>query len=139
MKTIQVSDATHSLLAQRKRQAGVATLDAVIASALGAAGRRQRLLALEPAVATVCHHHRVQRLRIFGSAAKGQDGPDSDLDLLVDFEPGARPGLFGLAELGEDLEALLGTRVDVTTEGGLHPKLHDRILAEAEPVWTAAA
>ncbi len=137
MKTIQVSGATHARLVKRKLSSGAATLDAVIASALGSTGRRARLAALAPAVAAVCRGHRVRRLRIFGSAAKGRDGPDSDLDLLVDFEPAARPGLFGLAELGEDLQEILGTKVDITTEKGLHPRLRARILAEAEEVWTS--
>jgi uncharacterized protein len=137
MKTIQVSEATHALLVQRKLAAGASTLDAVIASALGAVGRRARLVALAPAVGAVCRQHGVRRLRVFGSAATGKDGPGSDLDLLVDFEGGARPGLFGVAELGEDLEALLGTKVDVTTEAGLHPRIRKRVVAAAEDVWTA--
>ena len=137
MKTIQVSDPIHARLVERKLALGAATLDAVIASVLGAAGRRARLQQLAPAVSAVCRLHKVARLRIFGSAAKGADGPGSDLDLLVDFEPGARPGLFGLYGLGEDLQALLGTKVDVTTENGLHPKVRDRVLNEAEVVWTA--
>lgn len=137
MKTIQVSDNTHAVLVERKLAAGAATLDTVIAEALGTTGRRARLTALAPAVAAICREHKVRRLRIFGSAASGRDGPGSDLDLLVDFQPSARPGLFGLAQLGEDLSAILGTKVDVTTEKGLHPGIRKRVLAGAEEVWTA--
>jgi predicted nucleotidyltransferase len=89
------------------------------------------------AIDAICRKYEVQRLRLFGSAARGEDGPDSDLDLVVDFVKGARPGLFGLAELGEDLESLLGTRVDVTTEAGLHPRMKAKVLAGAEVVWSA--
>ncbi len=137
VKTIQVSDSTHARLVERKQASGSATLDGVIAEALGTAGRRARLAALAPAVGAVCREHKVRRLRIFGSAASGTDGPKSDLDLLVDFLPGARPGLFGLAELGEDLESLLGTKVDITTENGLHARIRARVVAVAQEVWSA--
>lgn len=137
MKTIQVSDATHAALVERKNADGAATLDAIISLALGATGRRARFQALAPAVGVLARHHGVKRLRIFGSAAHGKDGPKSDLDLLVDFQPGTRPGLFGLAELGEDLQTLLGTKVDITTEAGLHAKIRDRVVASAQEVWRA--
>lgn len=136
MKTIQVSDPVHAQLVERKLALGVATLDAVIAAALGRTGRRARLQQFGPAVAAVCRARKVARLRIFGSAATGKDGPDSDIDLLVDFLPGARPGLSGLAGLGDDLQAILGAKVDVTTENGLHPKIRARVVKEAEVVWT---
>jgi uncharacterized protein len=137
MKTIQVSDPIHAQLVERKLALGAATLDAVIAAALGSTGRRARLQQFAPAVSAVCRARKVARLRIFGSAAVGKDGPASDLDLIVDFEPGSRPGLSGLAGLGEDLQDVLGTKVDITTENGLHPKIRDRVLKEAEVVWTA--
>lgn len=137
MKTIQVSDPIHAQLVERKLASGAATLDAVIASALGAGGRRARLQQLAPAVSVLCRARKVARLRIFGSAAVGKDGPDSDLDLIVDFEPGARPGLSGLYGLGDDLQAILGTKVDVTTENGLHHRIRERVIGEAEVVWTA--
>ncbi|MEK6974869.1 MAG: nucleotidyltransferase family protein [Candidatus Thermoplasmatota archaeon] len=137
MKTIQVSDPVHAQLIERKLALGAATLDAVIASALGRTGRRARLQQFRPAVSAVCRARKVARLRIFGSAAVGKDGPDSDIDLIVDFEPGARPGLSGLYGLGEDLQDILGTKVDVTTENGLHHKIRARVVKEAEVVWTS--
>ena len=137
MKTIQVSDLIHAQLVERKLSLGAATLDAVIASALGNTGRRARLQQLGPAVSAVCRARKVARLRIFGSAAVGKDGPGSDIDLIVDFEPGSRPGLSGLYGLGDDLQAILGTKVDVTTENGLHHRIRARVVEEAEVVWTA--
>ena len=137
MKTIQVSDDLHARLVKRKVASGAATLDAVISSGLGYTGRRARLGQFAPAVSAVCRARKVASLRIFGSAAVGKDGPGSDIDLIVDFEPGSRPGLFGLYGLGDDLQEILGTKVDVTTENGLHPKIRDRVLKEAEVVWTA--
>lgn len=70
--------------------------------------------------------------RVFGSASKGTDRERSDLDLLVDALPGAT--LFDLGGLQEELETLLGVRVDLLTPGDLPRSLRDRILAEAKPV-----
>lgn len=66
---------------------------------------------------------------IFGSVARGEDTPESDLDLLVRMKPDAT--LFDLAALGEAIKELLGIEVDVVSEGGLKPERDDDILAEA--------
>lgn len=71
-------------------------------------------------------------LRVFGSVARGEAGPASDLDLLVKFEP--ERTLLDLAGLELDLEDLLQCEVDVVEEGGLSPYMEDRILAEAVPL-----
>jgi len=68
-------------------------------------------------------------VRIFGSVARGDDGMDSDVDFLVNLEPGR--SLFDLGGLLMDLQDLLGRKVDVVTEAGLHWYVRDRILAEA--------
>jgi uncharacterized protein len=73
-----------------------------------------------------------RNLRVFGSVARGESGPDSDLDLLVDMENGRT--LLDLVGLWQDLEEALGRRVDVVSEGGLSPHLRDRILREAIPL-----
>ena len=72
------------------------------------------------------------RLRLFDSHASGKATESSDLDLLVDFEPGR--DLFDLVGLKQDLEALLGRPVDVLEEEGLSPYLRDRILREAKSI-----
>lgn len=87
--------------------------------------RRNDLLALAT-------RHRALRIRIFGSVARGDDNPDSDIDLLVDFAPEA--SLLDLVGLQQDAEALLGRRVDVVTPDGISPFLRDRILGEARPL-----
>ena len=69
----------------------------------------------------------VVRASIFGSIARGESGPESDLDLLVEFEPGRT--LLDLSGLRLDLEEELGRPVDVVTPNGLHPKLRNRILS----------
>ena len=68
-------------------------------------------------------------VRIFGSVARGDDRTDSDVDFLVNLEPGR--SLFDLGGLLMDLQDLLGRKVDVVTEAGLHWYVRDRILAEA--------
>ncbi len=72
---------------------------------------------------------RVAALYIFGSVARGEAGPDSDVDLLVDF---SRPiGLFHFLEVKERLEDMLGCDVDLVTRGGLRPEHADQVLDEA--------
>lgn len=73
-----------------------------------------------------------RNVRVFGSVARGDAGPDSDIDLLVDLEPGRT--LLDHVGLWQDLEELLGRRVDVVVEGGISPHLEKRILAEATPL-----
>lgn len=77
--------------------------------------------------AAVARHHG-RRVRLFGSVARGEDRPDSDIDLLVDFEVAS--SLFDLIRLTRELEELLGLPVDVVSTGGLKER-DTRILAEA--------
>jgi len=69
-------------------------------------------------------------VRVFGSMARGDAGDDSDVDLLVTLAPGVS-GL-ALGGLLLDVQELLGRRVDIVTEGGLHPALRERVLGEAQ-------
>ena len=71
-------------------------------------------------------------VRVFGSVARDQAGEESDVDFLVDMEPGR--SLLDLSGLCIDLEKLLGMKVDVVTEASLSPYLKDRILEEATPL-----
>ena len=73
--------------------------------------------------------HGARNVRVFGSVARGEAGVESDVDVLVSMEPGRT--LLDLIGLSQDLERLLGRRVDVVSDGGLSPYLRDRILAEA--------
>jgi predicted nucleotidyltransferase len=70
--------------------------------------------------------------RVFGSVLHGTDKDGGDLDLLVDTLPGAT--LLDLGGLHDDLESLLGIRVDLLTPGDLPPKFRAKVLAEAQPV-----
>ena len=88
-------------------------------------GRREEILRLAT-------RHGARNVRVFGSVARGEAGPESDVDFLV--ETGPVPSSWFPAGLLVDLEDLLGRKVHVLTEGALHPKLKNRILREAVPL-----
>jgi len=73
-----------------------------------------------------------RNVRVFGSVARGDSDEHSDVDFLVEMEPGRT--LFDLSGLLADLEALLQSRVDVVTEKGLRPRIRERVLGEAVPL-----
>ena len=83
-------------------------------------------------VLRIAQQHGAHHVRVFGSVARGDAGPSSDIDLLVDMEPGR--SLLDLAGLVADLQSLLGRSVDVVTERGLKPRIRSRVLAEALPL-----
>jgi uncharacterized protein len=80
----------------------------------------------------VCDRHGASNVAVFGSVARGESNQSSDIDFLVDLDP--RRSLLDHIGLQQDLEDLLGVRVDVVTRRGLHPLLRDAVLAEAVPV-----
>ncbi|HMQ16623.1 MAG TPA: nucleotidyltransferase domain-containing protein [Phycisphaerae bacterium] len=88
-------------------------------------------------LAALCRRHRVSELAVFGSVARGDARLDSDLDLLIDFEPGARIGFIALAQLTRELQDLFERPVDVVTKRGLHPRIRAAVLAEAEVLFAA--
>jgi predicted nucleotidyltransferase len=84
------------------------------------------------ALADVCRRHHIRRLSLFGSTLKGTAGPDSDIDLLVEFERDAKPGLFDLANIENELSNLLGgRRVDLRTPEDLSRHFRDEVVREA--------
>lgn len=84
------------------------------------------------AVCSAARRYRVNNLRVFGSVVRNKDTDGSDLDLLVDPLPGTT--LFDLGGLQDELQELMGLRVDVLTPGDLPPQFRDQVLAEARPV-----
>ncbi|WP_291381419.1 nucleotidyltransferase family protein [Demequina sp.] len=76
--------------------------------------------------------HGFRNVRVFGSVARGEDGPDSDIDLLVTLPDGA--SLFDIGALESELAASLGQRVDLVPDSGLRPHSREEILAEAVPL-----
>jgi hypothetical protein len=79
----------------------------------------------------------VRELSVFGSAARGELRPDSDIDLLVVFEAEASVGFLRLAEVAEALADLLGRHVDLVPKNGLKPLLRPHVLAEARLLYAA--
>jgi uncharacterized protein len=91
----------------------------------------------ESAIADICRLHEVKELSLFGSAARGEMRPDSDFDLLVDFLPGARPGLLGVSAMTRELSHLLGRRVDLAVKPALKPLIRSAVLGEARLIYAA--
>ena len=84
-------------------------------------------------IAEFCKKHHIMRLAIFGSALRNDLGPESDLDILVDFEPGRTPGFFKLFEMEEELSRLFGARkVDLRTPQDLSRYFRDKVVEGAE-------
>jgi predicted nucleotidyltransferase len=96
-------------------------------------------LPLDPeALAQLCRRHRIRRLSLFGSVLQGTARPDSDVDFLVEFEPGAVPGLLGLAAIETELSGLLGGRhVDLRTAKELSRYFREEVLGTAEVQYAA--
>lgn len=90
------------------------------------------------ALALVCRSNRIRQLALFGSSLKGTSTPDSDIDLLVEFEPGASPGLLGMATIEQELSVLLGgAKVDLRTSAELSRYFRDAVAREAEVQYAA--
>ncbi|MGI8549948.1 MAG: nucleotidyltransferase family protein [Dehalococcoidia bacterium] len=83
-------------------------------------------------VLRVAEANGAQRVRVFGSVVRGEARPNSDIDVLVDLEPGR--SLLDLVAIKQELEDLLGRTVDVVTEAGISPYIREQILREAVPV-----
>jgi predicted nucleotidyltransferase len=99
---------------------------------------RQALFPDAEALASICRKHRIRRLSVFGSTLKGITRPDSDLDLLVEFEPHAKPGLIGMAKIEIELSSLLdGRKIDLRTAQDLSRHFRDEILQTAAIQYAA--
>lgn len=83
-------------------------------------------------ILVIAARHGARNVRVFGSVARGDARPDSDIDILVDLDPGR--SLFDLGGLLYDLQALLGVDVDVVTEKGLRPRIRAQVIQEAVPL-----
>lgn len=86
---------------------------------------------------SLCCRYQVRELSVFGSALGEDRGPESDLDLLVSFQPAARVTFATLARMQRELEALLGRKVDLVPKDGLKPVIRDQVLATARVLYAA--
>lgn len=82
----------------------------------------------------VCVRNRIRKLSVFGSALRDDLRPDSDLDLLVEFQPGSVPGLAFFA-IQDELSKLFGRTVDLNTPNSFRPEVRKRVVAEAEALY----
>ena len=90
-----------------------------------------------PILAELCRRYSVKELSLFGSAARGEMGPESDVDIMVEFEPGVRIGLIRFESLVEELESLAERRVDLVTKRGLKPWVRSEVLKDARVIYAA--
>ena len=91
----------------------------------------------EERLASFCRRHHIARLSFFGSVVRDDFGPDSDIDVLVEFEPGHTPGLSFFA-MEEELSQIIGRKVDLNTSGFLSPYFRDRIERDSEVLYVTA-
>lgn len=121
-------DALLSELRRRLAARGQQGFDGASAARVDASSR----LGYDPArLVELCRRHRIRRLAFFGSVLRDDFGPSSDVDVLVEFEPGQTPGL-GIADIEGELSALFGgRRVDLVTEKSLHWLIRERVRSSA--------
>lgn len=100
--------------------------------------RQPHLQIPQAELAAFCQRNRIRRLSLFGSVLRDDFGPTSDVDVLVEFEPGARVGMIRLGALELELAALLGRPVDLNTAGFLSPGFRDLVVASALVQYEAA-
>ena len=94
---------------------------------------KARVAADKGRIAEFCRKHRIKRLAFFGSILRSDFTSNSDLDVLIEFEPDSAPGLFGLARMERELSSILGGRkVDLRTPEDLSRYFRQQVLDEAE-------
>ncbi len=90
------------------------------------------------ALSEFCQANHIRKLSLFGSVLRDDFGPNSDVDLLVEFEPGHVPGLFGISHMELELSPIFGGRkVDLRTAGDLSRYFRDQVVATAEGIYAA--
>ena len=93
----------------------------------------KNIVMAEDKIREFCERHYIRRLAILGSALRDDFGPDSDVDVLVDFMPGHTPGFFKLFEMEEELSGLLGGhKIDMRTPEDLSRYFRDKVVATAQ-------
>ncbi len=91
-----------------------------------------------PKLRELCRKHCIRRLSLFGSILRDDFGPESDIDVLAEFEASHVPGFIRLAGMEMELSTLLDRKVDLLTPGSLSPRFRDRVLREAFMLHDAA-
>lgn len=91
----------------------------------------------EHALAELCKRYRVRRLSLFGSVLREDFSPNSDVDILVEFEPDAEIGFLALSQMARDLSGLLGRTVDLVPRNSIKPILREAILREEKVIYAS--
>lgn len=91
----------------------------------------------ESKLADLCRRYGIRELALFGSAVRRDLRPGSDIDVMVEFDPSVRIGPLKFESLGEDLEALVGRKVDLVTKRGLKSWIRPYVLKEARVIYAA--
>lgn len=92
-----------------------------------------RITVSKDELANFCRRHHIRKLSFFGSVLREDFGPESDVDVLVEFEPGHVPGFLRLFEIEQEFSALIGgAKPDFVTFKSLNHRIQDRVLSEAE-------
>jgi uncharacterized protein len=91
----------------------------------------------EEKIVVFCRRNRIHKLAFFGSVLRDDFSPESDVDVLVEFETGAQVGL-GFFKMEQELSEILGRKVDLNTAGFLSQYFREKIIAEAEVLYDAA-
>ena len=89
-------------------------------------------------IEALCREHHIRRLALFGSALRDDFTADSDVDVLVEFEPDARIGFFTLVGIEDELTQIVGRKVDLRTAQCLSRYFREQVLAEAKEIYVAA-
>lgn len=97
--------------------------------------RNRRIDVPEDKLRELCERYKVKELSVFGSVLRDDFGPDSDIDVLVEFEPGPAQGLFAFIRLQRELSELLGRKVDLVPKKGLKWVIRDHVLESAEVIF----
>ena len=98
---------------------------------------RCRITIPEEAIAEFCRAHGIRRLSFFGSVLRDDFGPDSDVDVLVEFEAGRTPGLLGMSAMEIELGQILGRKVDLRTPADLSRYFRDEVVCSSEVRYAA--
>lgn len=88
-------------------------------------------------LAETCRRYHVRELAVFGSVLRDDFRDDSDIDVLVEYEPDVAISLYDHFDLGQELERLLGRKVDLVSKKGLNPIIRDEVLRDSETIYAA--
>ena len=86
---------------------------------------------------SLCRRYGIKELAVFGSVVRGESRSDSDIDVLVEFQPGVRNGLFAFVRLQQELEAILGRNVDLVPKDGLKPIIREHVISTSRVIYAA--